>query len=104
MGWDEGRYYTRSKKVNGRVVGEYFGAGRVAELAAQMDAIERDERQAERAALQAELAKLEALDAPRNDLDQVADLLARAALTVAGFRQHKRGGWRKKRVQRDEGP
>jgi hypothetical protein len=104
MGGDEGRYYTRSKKVNGRVEREYSGAGRVAELTAQMDAIQGDERQAERAALQSELAKLEALDAPRNDLDQVADLLARAALTVAGFRQHKRGEWRKKRVQRDEGP
>jgi hypothetical protein len=25
MGWDRGRYYTRSKKVNGRVVREYIG-------------------------------------------------------------------------------
>jgi len=31
MGWDQGRYYTRSRKVNGRVVREYIGTGRVAE-------------------------------------------------------------------------
>ena len=45
MGWDKGRYYTRSKKANGRVVREYVGAGRVAELVAQMDALERERRE-----------------------------------------------------------
>ena len=44
MGWDKGRYYTRSKKVNGRVVREYIGAGRVAELVAQQDTLEREKR------------------------------------------------------------
>ena len=29
MGWDKGKYYSRSKKVNGRVVREYVGGGRV---------------------------------------------------------------------------
>ena len=33
MGWEHGRYYTRSQKVNGRIVREYVGTGRVAELA-----------------------------------------------------------------------
>jgi hypothetical protein len=34
MGWDKGRYFTRSRKVNGRVVREYVGTGEVAELIA----------------------------------------------------------------------
>jgi multidrug efflux pump subunit AcrA (membrane-fusion protein) len=102
VGWEKGRYYTRSKKVNGRVVREYVGFGRVAELAAELDAIERQQRQAERAALLAKRAELDALDAPLDDLNDLAELLARAALMAAGFCQHKRGEWRKRRVQRDE--
>ena len=34
MGWDKGRYYTRSKKVKGRVVREYVVSGRAAAGAA----------------------------------------------------------------------
>jgi hypothetical protein len=98
MGWDRGRYYTRSKRANGRVVREYVGAGRVAELAAEMDAIERERREAERADRMAKRARVEALDAPLKRLDEVADLLAHAALVAAGFRQHNRGEWRKQRV------
>ena len=102
MGWDKGRYYTRSRKVNGRVVREYVGAGCVADLAAQMDALERQQREAERAARQAKRAELDALDAPLDELNDLAELLTRAALLAAGFHQHKRGEWRKQRVQRDE--
>lgn len=97
MSWDRGRYYTRSKKVNGRVVREYIGSGEVAELAAQIDAINRDKRETERAARRAEKAALESLDAPLKVLNDLADLLARASLLAAGYQQHKRGEWRKRR-------
>jgi hypothetical protein len=97
VGWDKGRYYTRSRKVNGRVVREYCGVGEAAELAAQIDAHNRTDREAERDARLQERAELEALDAPLNELNDVADLLARTALMAAGFRQHKRGEWRKRR-------
>jgi hypothetical protein len=100
VGWDKGRYYTRSKKINGRVVREYIGSGEEAELAAQVDAIKRTDREAEREARRVEKAELDALDAPLNELNDLADQLARAALMAAGFRQHKRGEWRKKRVNR----
>jgi hypothetical protein len=102
MGWDKGRYYTRSKKVNGRVKREYIGTGRVAVLVAQMDALEREKKEAERAEVRALRAELDALDAPLNDLNDLAELVARAALTAAGFRQHKRGEWRKRRAPNDE--
>ena len=97
MGWERGRYYTRSKRVNGRVVREYVGAGEVAALVAQMDALERQKREVERNALRAERAEVEALDAPLDRLDDLAELLAHAALVVTGFHQHKRGEWRRRR-------
>jgi hypothetical protein len=98
MAWDRGYYY-RSRKVNGRVVREYVGAGRAAQLAAQLDASEREEREAERQARRAKRAELDAFDAPVDKLDELVELVAHAALAAAGFRQHHRGEWRKKRVQ-----
>jgi hypothetical protein len=100
MSWERGYYY-RVRKVNGRVVREYIGVGTVGELAARMDALERHEREAVRAVRRAQRAELEALDAPVAELDQMADLLARAALLAAGYHQHNRGEWRRRRVQRD---
>jgi hypothetical protein len=97
VGWDKGRYYTRSRKVNGRVVREYFGTGEVAEMIAKIDAVNRVDRQAVWDARRAEKTELDALDASVKELDELADLLARAALLAAGYRQHKRGEWRRKR-------
>jgi hypothetical protein len=84
-------------KVNGRVVREYVGTGRIGELAARRDAIKRADREAERAVRRAEQAELEALDAEIEALTQPTDLAARAALLAAGFHQHKGGEWRKRR-------
>jgi len=93
MAWEKGRYYTRSRKVNDRVVREYLGTGEAAEQAARLDASARQQREARRAAL----AELTALDAPLDDLAERTELLARAALAAAGYRQHRRGEWRKRR-------
>ena len=101
MAWDRGRYYTRSRKVNGRVVREYVGAGLVAELAAETDAIMRHMREAERAAERAKRAERDALDGAFDRLNDLADLVACAALMAAGFRRHNRGEWRKQREQGD---
>jgi hypothetical protein len=96
MAWERGYYY-RVRKEGGRVVREYFGKGEPAELMARIDAINRADREAERKTRRAEKAELEALDAGVKELDELADLLARAALLAAGYRQHKRGEWRRKR-------
>jgi hypothetical protein len=101
MGWERGRYYTRSRKVNGRVVREYVGSGELAALAAQVDALERQRKEIGRAAFQAERTDLQALDGALDELNDAADLLAHAALAAAGFHQHKRGEWRKQRAQHD---
>jgi hypothetical protein len=102
MGWERGRYYTRSRKVNGRVVREYIGAGLIGEVAAQLDALDRDRRDLERHAERVTRAELAAQDEPLNELDALAEGLARAALLVAGYRRHKRGDWGKKGDRHEE--
>ena len=98
MGWDKGgRYYTRSRRQNGRVVREHIGGGVLGQLAAQMDAIDREKRLAERAAARAEWDEMATLDAPVEKFNDLADLLVQAALFAAGYHQHNRGEWRKRR-------
>jgi hypothetical protein len=95
MAWERGYYY-RVRRVGGRVVREYIGSGRVAELAAEMDALEREQRHLDVLVLRQEKAEL-ALEANLKTLIETADLVANAALLAAGFHQHKRGEWRKRR-------
>jgi hypothetical protein len=101
MGWEKrdrgGLYYTRSKKIGGRVVREYVGAGSLAELVAEMDALERRRRQEETATWRAERERIDALEAPIVELCETAEVLAQATLYAAGYRKHNRGEWRKRR-------
>lgn len=98
MPWT-GPYYYRSVRVNGQPRREYVGAGKIAELAAQLDALERQERDLERAADREARADAEAVDELVSDFDAAADQLACAALLAAGCRQHHRGEWRKRRAR-----
>ena len=101
MGWEtrrgRGRYYTRSHRVSGRVIREYVGTGLVAELTAQQDAEERAQRLAERQRLQHEAARWASAAAPLMQLSQLLDGLTAATLITAGYHQHHRGTWRKRR-------
>ena len=96
------RYYTRSWRVNGKVVRMYIGGGGRGNAAAVIDCTRRQlaecQRQ-ERAAIANEIREFE------TDLlllDALADAIARAALEAAGFHQHARGQWRKRRVPRND--
>ncbi len=103
MAWERrkrgGFYYTRSRKVGGRVVREYVGGGLVGQFAAATDAEQRAERKARAEAFRTESARLEAVDVPVDALDEVAEALARGALLLAGYHRHHRGEWRRKREQ-----
>lgn len=94
MGWESratgGRYYTRSRRIDGRVVREYVGCGRKGELAALADAEHRAARDAERAAIRAERERVEAIDGAVTDLHRTVDQLTRGALLAAGFERYKR--------------
>jgi hypothetical protein len=100
MPWDkrgEKRYFYTAERVNGRPVRRYVGAGPAAELAATADDLCRVERAAEARERRDEQARHEEADAPLRELCQLSDLLARAALLGAGFKQHARGVWRRRR-------
>ena len=101
MAGEKGRYYTRSRKVNGRVVREYVGGGAVGALAAEMDAIERERREFERELWRMEKEEIEAFDESVAKVCQMADIIAKAAMVAAGFHRH-RGEWRRRRVQENE--
>jgi hypothetical protein len=92
-----GRYYTRSRKVNGRILRQYVGTGPLAEFVAQMDTLKRRRREERAKAWRDERDGLEALDRSFEELDEVARVLSRATLLAAGYRQHNRGEWRKRR-------
>ena len=101
MGWETrergGQYYTRSRRVGGRVVREYVGCGPLAELAASLDEAGRRER----AAARERARRAEARDAPAvaalAELGRLLDGLAAAFLIGAGYRRHHRGEWRRRR-------
>ncbi len=107
MAWEtrngRGRYLTRSRRRNGRVVREYVGTGKVAELAALIDEQERVLRKAEDIARQAAIAELQALGADVAEFCQLVDLATRVALVANGYHQHHRGEWRKKRDEKGKG-
>ena len=104
MAWEyrgnNGPYYTRSKKIGGRVVRQYVGGGTVGQLASATDARLRAEREAQAADWQAEKARLEALEADVAALWEGADIMARATLLASGYHQHDRGEWRQSRALR----
>jgi hypothetical protein len=101
VGWEArergGRYYARSRRVDGRVVREYVGGGLLGELAAAADAAGRRRRAEAAAALRAVRERDEAALAALADFGALLDGLAAALLVGAGYHQHNRGEWRKTR-------
>ena len=99
MGWDKGKYYTRSVRRNGRVEREYVGCGELAHVIAQVDAWERTERKMRRLTEEIERDEIDALDRLIRIMFDATESLVRSELELAGYHQHDRGSWRKKRVE-----
>jgi hypothetical protein len=98
------RYYYQRKRVNGRIEYTYIGAGQLAPLVAEIDQLDRERRQQERWEAQAarnEFAEQAATPEALSLLLEQAHSAAAAALEAAGYHQHKRGEWRKKRANKD---
>ncbi len=107
MAWEKrqrgGLYYTRSRRVGGRVVREYLGMGALAEALAQQDAEARARRR-ERAAAERRAREADAaLEGLVDELCANLDTLTHATLMLAGYHRHHRGDWRRRRKQHDDG-
>ena len=100
MAWEQrqrgGWYYTRSRRINGRVVREYVGGGLRGELAAAEDARKRAVREAQRKARAEEQQRLNRQDVPLEKLNTLCTKLVQQLLEAAGYYQ-LRGEWRKRR-------
>lgn len=95
MPWKNGFYY-RSVWRDGTCHSEYVGNGYAAEILAQRDEEERQERQAEREAWQRVMDEQDSLDAELDAASAAVSDLVDAVMLVTGHRHHKRQ-WRKKR-------
>jgi hypothetical protein len=63
-----------------------------------LEADERDWKRFDRERVQTERKQLDDLDRALDEMAEQARALAREALTAAGYHQHRRGEWRKRRV------
>ena len=96
MAWEQrGRkkFYYRSCRQNGRVKKTYIGSGHQAKQAAEEDL----ERRAVRHQEQREQHAWDALDKQIAALHTLVISLSHSSLVEAGFYQHHRGQWRKRR-------
>jgi hypothetical protein len=96
------RYYYTARRVDGRVVKEYMGRDNAATQAfAKLEWSDAERaRIARRRQLQREAEYLE-LDRELEEFHEWCDLIFKAAMLVAGYHQHARGHWRKRRVKRE---
>lgn len=91
-------YYYRSRRLGKHVMKEYFGAGLAAHLAAAEDEDRRRRRQERRDELVRVLQSTAQSVAPHDQVDVLTSALMKASLRDAGYHQHDRGEWRKRRV------
>ena len=92
MGWQKrnGRwFFYRSKRVDGRVITEYIGAGeRAQEIIAK-----QEEKTAKKQAIDAANDEAAARSQHLAELDAVSDSLTSAELVREGFHQRRRMPW-----------
>ncbi len=97
MGFERGRYYTRSRKVNGSVVREYVGCGEVAHHVHKLDVLKRIEREAQRQRVDKFVKTTDKEEELIDRYCEGIDALFQEAMQALGYRQHKKGEWRKQR-------
>jgi len=99
MSWEtrgNHRYYYRRRKVDGRVIAEYIGAGDVAEALAGLDEDARRQQQHAAAEWRALVDTDRRQVATLTELDDLVRSAVAGVLIANGYHTHKRQ-WRKMR-------
>jgi len=96
MAYRRGRYWYRSVRVGRRVIKEYLGTGELAQTMAEIDVLERQERDLAREAIRAERARENEIDRELDAMGAQVRALTGAVLEAHGYHKHK-GQWRKRR-------
>lgn len=101
MAWETrqrgSRYYTRSHRIRGRVTREYFGAGEQGEQAAWQDRLRRDAQAEEKMRACQQRERSAQAEKVLAVYCQQVETRLREALAAAGYHQHDRGEWRRRR-------
>ncbi len=97
MNRDKRGYYYRSERHGTKVHRQYIGKGEGAESMAMFEAIEREKREEAALLTKEEMTQLDDIDSQLKTLSEDVELIARAAMMVAGYHRHNRGEWRKRR-------
>lgn len=99
MSWESrggrGRYYTRSRRVGGKVVREYVGRGPLAEAAAATDEAARLAAAAARAEYREDREGVEAARSCSAAADEAARAELHATMAARGYHCHDRSTWRR---------
>jgi len=88
------RYYYRKRRDGNRVISEYVGKGEIAFLIAQMDKIERQEKETEATKQRNNKEKLQKIDRELSTFEQKTKSLLEAVLIERGFYRTKSREWR----------
>ena len=99
MAWEtrgSSRYYYRKARDGGRVRSEYIGAGLVAEVLSEADALSRHDAEQQRQAWRAEVDAERRTAAALAEVDQMVQGMTAAVLIAAGYHTHRRQ-WRRQR-------
>ena len=99
MAWERrgnGLYYYQSERVDGPVRKKYVGTGDVAQAIAHADETIRRTRAERRERARTELEEARCLALAGAELEEAAEILARAQMVAAGYHRRK-GEWRIRR-------
>jgi len=96
MSYRRNGYWYRSVRDGDQVRTEYLGAGPLAEAMATLDAMKREEREIEWAAMRAEREAQREIDRAIGESERLVRAVVAAVLLASGYHAH-RGQWRKRR-------